>query len=76
MMKTHLSLKQLLAVEIERATNPATEHWDDQQLHAWCFDDQFGGKYFARNLTVADHLINKFDIKERDNGTADYQRAN
>lgn len=71
-MKTHLSLKQRLAVEIERATNPATKHWDDQQLHAWCFDEQFGGRYFARNLTVADHLINKFDIKERDNGTADY----
>lgn len=71
-MKTQLSLRQRLAVEIERKTCSSAEEWDEDQLHAWCFDAQFGGKYFAKSLTIADHLINHFDIKERDNGTTDY----
>lgn len=70
-MKTNLTLKEQLAVEIERKTNDAAEHWDDAELHAWCFDDQFGGKYFAKSLAVAEHLISKFDVKERRNGKDD-----
>lgn len=70
-MRTNLSLKQRIAIEIERKMCGSAEHWDDEQLHAWCFDDQFGGKYFAQSLVLAEHLINRFDIKERDYGTTD-----
>lgn len=71
-MRTNLSLKQRIAIEIERKTCGSAEHWDDEQLHAWCFDDQFGAKYFVDSIRLADHIMKKFDVKERKDDTPNH----
>jgi hypothetical protein len=65
MMKPNLTLREKIAMEIERQTNTSAVDWDDEQLYRWCFDEQFGGKFFGSNLTLAEHLMASFDIKEK-----------
>lgn len=71
-MKSTLSLKERLALEIERITNSSSADWDDEQLRAWCFDDQFGAKYFVDSIRLADHIMKKFDVKERKDDTPNH----
>lgn len=70
-MRTTLTLRERIAVELERKTVGSSVYWDEEQLHAWCFDDQFGAKYYAASLQVADHLLAVFDVKEKYDETDD-----
>lgn len=64
-MRPNLTLREKIALEIERQTNPSATDWDDDQLYQWCFDEQFGGKFFGENLALAEHLMARFSIKEK-----------
>lgn len=70
-MRQILTLRERIAVELERKTIDLAVDWDQQQMHAWCFDDQFGAKYFATSLQVADHLLSIFDIEDKHDETDD-----
>lgn len=65
MIRPNLTLREKIAIEIERQTNQSAVDWDDEQLYHWCFDDQFGGKFFGANLSLAEHLMVCFEIKEK-----------
>ena len=64
-MKPNLTLREKIAIEIERLTNVSAADWTDDELYHWCFDEQFGGKFFGANLTLAEHLMASFEIKEK-----------
>jgi hypothetical protein len=55
-----------IAIEIERKSIGSAEYWTEEELRAWCFSDPFGKKSFRGSLVIADHLIDKFDMKERE----------
>lgn len=54
-----------IAMEIERKTVGSAEHWTEDELRSWCFNDPFGKRSFKASLAIANHILSLYDVKER-----------